>query len=700
MIIGKNSIAAALISFPLLFGGCGGGGGGGSDAPADTSLPTAPTGLSVQVISTSQLDLSWNASTDDGTIVSYIINWSGGPGTSFSTSYAATGLSAGTQYCFTVAAVDDESNISPQSASVCAATQASAPSAWLTVRSGTSDTLSNVVWNGSELVAVAEHFGDPTSVFKTSDGIEWTQTKTSGFSFDGADDVVYGSGQYLAVDSDWYYTSTDGIAWSLAHVETNSSVNVNALAWSPSLARYIAVGDSGYIATSADGASWIPVASVPTAENLAGAAWIDGRFYALGGQGTILTSSNATDWNLETTPAVTDTLEDIAWNGSGFVAVGYGTVLASADGNSWDEVNSTIGGEKVVWGGGTANRFVMVGSSNTIYASPDGRTWARQFPDHDPYYMQLSLRDVAWTGTHYAAVGEQGTILASADGIDWQIMASGSDLKGVTHDGSRYIAVGAWGRMAVGDTAQNWAFRYMGDDKYYLNDLVYNGSQYVAVGQTYGLYSDDLVAWSDEWSGATTTHTAVVWDGSRFVRSGEYIQTWDGISYDTGGEPDWLLVYYNGSYTRDLYWDGTMFIAVGNSGAVVTSPDASGGSWVAKESNTGETLYGVTKGNGRYVAVGSHSTVITSDDNGTTWTMRYPADPNDPNTIYYALYAVTWSGTRFIAVGEAGMILTSPDGISWEKSYHEAYKTFYDVIANGTDIVMVGAGGTIVRNNP
>ncbi|WP_345971282.1 fibronectin type III domain-containing protein [Sulfurimonas sp. HSL1-6] len=687
-------LSAALLSLSLVFSGCGGG-GGGSDTPSDSTIPTTPTGLSVQVVSTSQLDLSWNASTDDGTVVGYKIEWGGGLGMAYSTSYAATGLAEATQYCFTVTAIDDEANISPQSAAVCATTETAAPSPWVTVRSGTSDELSNVVWTGSELIAVAEHFGDPTSVFTSSNGIDWTQTKTSGFAFNGADDVVYGNGRFLAVDSDWYHTSTDGITWSLSYVEANSSVNVNALAWSSSLSLYIAVGDSGYIATSADGTSWTPVASVPTAENLAGAAWMDSRFYALGAQGTILTSSNGVDWNSETTPAVSDTIEDIAWNGSTFVAIGYGTVLTSADGNTWNEVNSSIGGEKVVWGGGTANVFVMIGSSNTIYTSPDGTTWARQFPDHDPYYYQLSLRDITWTGTRFAAVGEQGTVLSSANGLDWQLAASGSDLRGVTYDGSRYIAVGAWGRMAVGDSADSLQYRYIGDDQYYTHAIVYNGTQYVAVGQTYGLYTDDLISWTDDWSGATTTHYAVVWDGSQFVRVGAYTQTWDGVSYDSSNEPDWVLT--DNAFYRDLFWDGSQFIAVGNSGTVATSPDASTGSWTSHDSNSTQALYGVTKGNGRFIAVGLDSTVITSDDNGTTWTLRYPTESQ---YIYYNLYAVTWTGAQFVAVGEAGMILTSADGITWEKTYHEAYKTFYDVIANGADIVMVGAEGTIVRNNP
>ena len=90
---------------------------------ADTTKPTVPTGLSVVAASTSQINLSWVASMDNVGVVGYRVYRSA----SFlkqvgGTSTSETGLSANTQYCYSVSAVDAASNESAQSAQQCATT--------------------------------------------------------------------------------------------------------------------------------------------------------------------------------------------------------------------------------------------------------------------------------------------------------------------------------------------------------------------------------------------------------------------------------------------------------------------------------------------------------------------------------------------------------------------------------------------------
>jgi hypothetical protein len=45
-------------------------------------------------------------------------------------------------------------------------------------------------------------------------------------------------------------------------------------------------------------------------------------------------------------------------------------------------------------------------------------------------------------------------------------------------------------------------------------------------------------------------------------------------------------------------------------GTILTSPD--GVSWTARTSGTSNSLYGVTYGNGTFVAVGEYGTILTS----------------------------------------------------------------------------------------
>ena len=95
----------------------------------DTTPPSIPTGLTATAISSSQINLSWTASTDNVGVTGYRIYRSGTQiATSTSNTYSDTGLTASTLYSYTVAAYDAAGNISPQSSAASATTQASAPS--------------------------------------------------------------------------------------------------------------------------------------------------------------------------------------------------------------------------------------------------------------------------------------------------------------------------------------------------------------------------------------------------------------------------------------------------------------------------------------------------------------------------------------------------------------------------------------------
>src|SRR6478609_6314912 len=80
-------------------------GGGSSDTPvgpADLSPPTAPSALSAAAQSATQIQLSWQAATDNGTGVAGYRVFRGTSGTPIATvagtSYLDTGLTAATPY--------------------------------------------------------------------------------------------------------------------------------------------------------------------------------------------------------------------------------------------------------------------------------------------------------------------------------------------------------------------------------------------------------------------------------------------------------------------------------------------------------------------------------------------------------------------------------------------------------------------------
>jgi hypothetical protein len=145
------------------------------------------------------------------------------------------------------------------------------------------------------------------------------------------------------------------------------------------------------------------------------------------------------------------------------------------------------------------------------------------------------------------------------------------------------------------------------------------------------------------------------------------------------------------------------FIAVGDSGSILTSPDAVAWTPQVIPHSVTPALYGVAASSTRLVAVGTQSDpvsstttslILTSND-GVTWT-------SVPGTIQAALYAVTWSGSHFVAVGSAlgqpnaqAIAFVSPDGLTWTTTQISltGLNVLYDIAWSGARFVAVGLGG-------
>ena len=79
--------------------------------------------------------------------------------------------------------------------------------------------------------------------------------------------------------------------------------------------------------------------------------------------------------------------------------------------------------------------------------------------------------------------------------------------------------------------------------------------------------------------------------------------------------------------------DGT-FIAVGNSGNIITSSD--GVKWTKKKSGTKKHHRGVAYGDGKFVMVGNAGTVLTSTDS-TTWTKSESGTSQPLRRVFFKL---------------------------------------------------------------
>jgi hypothetical protein len=97
-----------------------------AESPADTTSPTTPSGLSTTAASSSKINLSWEASSDDVGVTFYNIFRDGSYLKSIvSTSTSDTGLNPDTRYCYVVSASDEAGNESELSDEACERTNPS-----------------------------------------------------------------------------------------------------------------------------------------------------------------------------------------------------------------------------------------------------------------------------------------------------------------------------------------------------------------------------------------------------------------------------------------------------------------------------------------------------------------------------------------------------------------------------------------------
>lgn len=107
--------------------------GGVNYQGGDTTPPSVPANLSAAPASATEIDLSWDPSTDDVAVAGYKVYDSLGTylKSVTTTSTSITGLASSTPYCFSVSAYDTSDNESAKSSQTCATTAACVTGTWV-----------------------------------------------------------------------------------------------------------------------------------------------------------------------------------------------------------------------------------------------------------------------------------------------------------------------------------------------------------------------------------------------------------------------------------------------------------------------------------------------------------------------------------------------------------------------------------------
>ncbi|MDG0811293.1 WD40/YVTN/BNR-like repeat-containing protein [Cohnella rhizosphaerae] len=365
--------------------------------------------------------------------------------------------------------------------------------------------------------------------------------------------------------------------------------------------------------------------------------------------------------------------------GNGVFVAGGNKIVSSVDGETWTDATTPPGFSylaSVEYGGGL---FVGVGWQGNLFTSSDGINWTNRNPG-----VSSILYDVAYGDNLYVAVGQSGTILTSPDGVTW--------------------------------TTQN-------SNTYYdLNRITYGNGKYVAVGNSGVIFtSTDGIAWTSNVSGTTNQLYAVAYGNGLFVAGGQnkiILTSPDGAIWtERQNSPPSGWPPISDYYRRALFNDG-VFVLAGSSGLIDSSTD--GIHWSSHSSGTSIGFWGLTAGNGTYMATGDQGSILqtimlvnaeapsigtqpadeTLSVGDTSPTLSVAATVGDGGTLSYQWYsnATNSNSGGTVIVGATSATYAAPTA-SEGTTYYYAVVTNSNSGVNGTQTATATSAAAKVTVN-
>ena len=334
-------------------------------------------------------------------------------------------------------------------------------------------------------------------------------------------------GKYVAVSvtrsgfgSNVSSTAIGPVADAMNWVQVSNSIfgtdsSVNSVAYNGNN-QWVAVGDSGILAYSANGESWTKVDLSSTAFVLQGSvaninaiAYANGIWIAVGNRGRAATSTNGTTWTgIDNSPfgGNTISINAIAYGNNRWIAGGNNDVMRTStdNGSTWTNLTHPFGTSNAInsiaYGN---NRWVVVGAGGKMATSTDGQTWtAVDVTSIFTYTVGSSqtvqaIQTVAYANNQWIAAGGGGLMATSTNGTTWTSVtgspfSSTATIKTVAYGNNKWVAVGGMSvlgvgfgsaRIAVSTDGKNWssvANTSFGDDQ--IKGIAFGNNKWVAVG--------------------------------------------------------------------------------------------------------------------------------------------------------------------------------------------------------------------------
>ena len=196
-------------------------------------------------------------------------------------------------------------------------------------------------------------------------------------------------------------------------------------------------------------------------------------------------------------------------------------------------------------------------------------------------------------------------------------------------------------------------------------------------------------------SNAVGSINSAKWVNTQFIAvgdSGNILTSTDGSSWTSQTNP------IPGADYKDIIWNGTTTVVVGgNSGNGVVITSTNGVNWAVAENSLGSAVIEAIAWDDNEQWVGFGGTQWFTSDDGQDWTARGSFVPiNGSGT--HSVVDVIWDykNTQFVAVASGGSAYTSPDGTTWTERTTTA--SSFSAITGNEDVLIAASGNVIYKS--
>ncbi|HEX9059457.1 MAG TPA: hypothetical protein VF941_04695 [Clostridia bacterium] len=276
--------------------------------------------------------------------------------------------------------------------------------------------------------------------------------------------------------------------------------------------------------------------------------------------------------------------------------------------------------------------FVTIDNGNSIAVSMNCTSWTYAIRDSKAYKFNKVIRGK----NEFMILAEDlndntsSIILKSRNGFKWDIVQDNdtkTNIRSIAWTGNKYIALG-YKVILTSDDGTEWARQDIESDAC-LNDAIYDGKQFIAVGSSNGsgciLKSTDGVVWSECYELMKDQEKDSFY---KIIYTGEYylIKTTMGYTFYSedlvhGQKIAVDYLYGQPCSLNDIAYNGNTFVAVTDKGGIYTSKD--GQNWTLRKVKKIDDydLKTVRYTNGKFLMIGNskNSSIMLTSMNGINW---------------------------------------------------------------------------------